>query len=259
MFYTLDSGDYHEWRILKYDELEGYFEETISKIRNFNTQRLNDELAKNINELDNNLKTIRLMLRERPQMIDENSGLFPEDFKCYRSKLLRDGDDKWANGVLCGFMAVASWANGLIGEVCTILDELSELVQADVETNNDGNKLPNKEQEKVTESSSITRKKSTRKEKIYNFSDIIQYHDKKELLERLHFLIDGRGGAAVGAVIQKAKMDGYLTRYPYEGDFRQEFEVKGSWNAISNYFNEDDNKCLAKSADVIIFKDKISN
>lgn len=127
MFYTLDSGDYHEWRILKYDELEGYFEETISKIRNFNTQRLDDELAKNINELDNNLKTIRLMLRERPQMIDENSDLFPEDFKCYRSKLLRDGDDKWANGVLCGFMAVASWANGLIEDFFSIISDYEQI------------------------------------------------------------------------------------------------------------------------------------
>lgn len=131
MFYTLDSGDYHEWRILKYDELEGYFEETISKIRNFNTQRLNDELAKNINELDNNLKTIRLMLRERPQMIDENSGLFPEDFKCYRSKLLRDGDDKWANGVLCGFMAVASWANGLIKDFFSAIEEYEQMICGD--------------------------------------------------------------------------------------------------------------------------------
>lgn len=131
MFYTLDSGDYHEWRILKYDELEGYFEETISKIRNFNTQRLNDELAKNINELDNNLKTIRLMLRERPQMIDENSGFFPEDFKCYRSKLLRDGDDKWANGVLCGFMAVASWANGLIEDFFSVIEEYEQMICGD--------------------------------------------------------------------------------------------------------------------------------
>lgn len=133
------------------------------------------------------------------------------------------------------------------------IERTRELIQAVKPNNND------KEQEKVIESSSITRKKSTRKKKIQNFSDIIQYHDKKELLKRLHFLIDCKGGADVGAVIQKAKMDGYLTRYPYEGEFRQEFEVIGSWKAISNYFNEGDNNCLAKSADVIIFKDKISN
>lgn len=242
------------------NKVEEYFENLIDRIRNFDVTDIEDELIGSADRLKDNLRTVRFTFRNTFYSLND-SGLFPEskELEPMRKTLEEVNGAKWANDVLCGLASVADWANGLIGEVCTILDELSELVQADVETNNDGNKLPNKEQEKVTESSSITRKKSTRKKKIYNFSDIIQYHDKKELLERLHFLIDGRGGAAVGAVIQKAKMDGYLTRYPYEGDFRQEFEVKGSWSAISNYFNENDINCLVKSADVIIFKDKISN
>ena len=85
------------------------------------------------------------------------------------------------------------------------------------------------------------------------FADIIQYPDTNKLLERLHFLIDGKKGAAVGAVLQKAKMSGYLTKYPGRKEFESEFELIGSWSGISNYFNENSNKCLAKSADVIIF------
>lgn len=130
------------------------------------------------------------------------------------------------------------------------IERTRELIQAVKPNNNDN------EQEKVTGSQSTTRGKSARKEKAQKFSNIIQYPDKQKLLDRLHFLIDGKKGADVGAVIQKAKMDGYLTRYPYKGEFYQEdFKVYGTWDAIKNYFNENKNTCLAKSADVIIFND----
>lgn len=239
---------------------------TIGEVKGYHTgimrydpvKRIKDAIIGDMpdkKELQKRLAYVWHELSEEVAFIeDEETGYFPVfdekifslDNKELFNVLCKVESKNYAFTVLTHLEGVVHWTNTRISEVYKMLCELSDFAGM-------------KEQEKVTESSSITRKKSTRKKKIYNFSDIIQYHDKKELLERLHFLIDGRGGAAVGAVIQKAKMDGYLTRYPYEGDFRQEFEVKGSWNAISNYFNEDDNKCLAKSADVIIFKDKISN
>ena len=239
---------------------------TIGEVKGYHTgimrydpvKRIKDAIIGDMpdkKELQKRLAYVWHELSEEVAFIeDEETGYFPVfdeknfslDNKELFNVLCKLESKNYAFTVLTHLEGVVHWTNTRISEVYKMLCELSDFAGMT-------------EQEKVTESSSITRKKSTRKEKIYNFSDIIQYHDKKELLERLHFLIDGRGGAAVGAVIQKAKMDGYLTRYPYEGDFRQEFEVKGSWNAISNYFNEGDNKCLAKSADVIIFKDKISN
>ena len=139
------------------------------------------------------------------------------------------------------------WTNTRISEVYKMLCELSDFAGMT-------------EQEKVTESSSITRKKSTRKKKIYNFSDIIQYHDKQKLLDRLHFLIDGKGGAQVGAVILKAKVEGYLSDNPVKKAFYKEFpNTTGTWQAIHNYFDESDNKCLAKARGVIIFDDKKIN
>ncbi len=239
---------------------------TIGEVKGYHTgimrydpvKRIKDAIIGDMpdkKELQKRLAYVWHELSEEVAFIeDEETGYFPVfdeknfslDNKELFNVLCKLESKNYAFTVLTHLEGVVHWTNTRISDVYKMLCELSDFTGM-------------KEQEKVTESSSITRKKSTRKKKIYNFSDIIQYHDKKELLERLHFLIDGRGGAAVGAVIQKAKMDGYLTRYPYEGDFRQEFEVKGSWNAISNYFNEGDNKCLAKSADVIIFKDKISN
>lgn len=256
--------------VIGYDRVEaGHLTQlgwTIGEVKGYHTgimrydpvKRIKDAIIGDMpdkKELQKRLAYVWHELSEEVAFIeDEETGYFPVfdeknfslDNKELFNVLCKLESKNYAFTVLTHLEGVVHWTNTRISEVYKMLCELSDFAGMT-------------EQEKVTESSSITRKKSTRKEKIYNFSDIIQYHDKKELLERLHFLIDGRGGAAVGAVIQKAKMDGYLTRYPYEGDFRQEFEVKGSWNAISNYFNEGDNKCLAKSADVIIFKDKISN
>ena len=90
------------------------------------------------------------------------------------------------------------------------------------------------------------------KGKNISFRAIIQYKDPDALLERLHQLIDGRRGADVGSVIQKAKMDGYLSRYPKKAEFISEFELLGTWQGINNYFNENDNKCLGRSADVML-------
>lgn len=87
-----------------------------------------------------------------------------------------------------------------------------------------------------------------------SFRDIIQYEDPDKLLARLHHLIDGKGGADVGAVIMNAKyINGFLSRYPTKAEFKSEFDLIGSWSAIHNYFEQSSNTALAKAGDIIIF------
>lgn len=87
-----------------------------------------------------------------------------------------------------------------------------------------------------------------------NFKDIIQYPDKDKLLERLHELIDGKSGADVGAVLLNAcSINPYLTRRPTQAEFESEFELIGSWQAISNYMNENSEKALVKANRIAIF------
>lgn len=92
-----------------------------------------------------------------------------------------------------------------------------------------------------------------------SFSDIIQYPDKKKLLQRLHELIDNVSGAAIGSVIYRAcHIDHYLTREPKYGEYIQEFGeiTKGKWQAIYNYFHfDDDNNKMAKASNIVIFYD----
>lgn len=103
---------------------------------------------------------------------------------------------------------------------------------------------------KVSEMRCYLNQRGTTKVSIRN---IIQYEDKDKLLERLHKLIDGKGGADVGAVFLKAKLDGYITRTPTQKEFRSEFELIGSWQGISNYFNENSENALSKSNTITIF------
>lgn len=92
--------------------------------------------------------------------------------------------------------------------------------------------------------------------KVTTFRDIIQYQDKEKLLERLHCLIDGKGGKDVGVVLVRAKyIDNYLTRYPYKKEFESEFKFVGSWSGISNYFyKESDNGVSASASSIVILK-----
>lgn len=92
--------------------------------------------------------------------------------------------------------------------------------------------------------------------KVTTFRDIIQYQDKEKLLERLHCLIDGKGGKDVGVVLVRAKyIDHYLTRYPYKKEFESEFKFVGSWSGISNYFyKESDNGVSASASSIVILK-----
>lgn len=94
------------------------------------------------------------------------------------------------------------------------------------------------------------------KKKNPSFLDIIQYEDKDKLLKKLHFLIDGKRGRDVGFVFVRAKhFDHLITRYPTEEEYKSEFELIGTWSAISNYFyKEEDNYVLARASDIVIFK-----
>lgn len=99
---------------------------------------------------------------------------------------------------------------------------------------------------------STERKRRAKKQA--SFASIIQYTDKPQLLQRLHYLIDESQGADVGAVLLRAKLDGYLKRCPTQGEFLSEFKLGDtSWQAVSNYFNENDNKCLGKAGGIVIF------
>lgn len=99
----------------------------------------------------------------------------------------------------------------------------------------------------------FTKKKDITKPKA-NFSDIIQYPDKEKLLKRLHELIDGRSGADVGCIILSAKLNNYIIRNPTRKEFESEFEIIGSWTAITNYFSESNN-ALDRANKIVLFEE----
>ena len=80
----------------------------------------------------------------------------------------------------------------------------------------------------------ILPKNGTQKE----FRSLIQNVDPDKLLQVLHQHIDGKGGKDVGIVIGAAfHKYHYLTRYPTEAEFAQEFtNVTTQWRAIQNAF-----------------------
>lgn len=85
-----------------------------------------------------------------------------------------------------------------------------------------------------------------------DFRNIIQYEDKEKLLRRFHELIDGRSGADVGAVLLNARMNNLLTRNPTRNEFESEFELIGSWSAISNYMSDNNTNALDRANKIII-------
>nr|WP_315346878.1 hypothetical protein [Hoylesella enoeca] len=95
--------------------------------------------------------------------------------------------------------------------------------------------------------------KKSNKQKTAKFIDIIQYHDKRKLLDRLHFLMDGKRGADVGAVLLKAQQDGLLVRIPTQAEYKSEFELIGGWSAIHNYMSDNNQNALDKANKIIIF------
>lgn len=90
----------------------------------------------------------------------------------------------------------------------------------------------------------------------HKFSDLILHKEPEKLLERLHQLIDGKRGAAVGAVLMRAQQKGYLIKVPTQAEFESAFTLIGGWNAIQNYMNDNSTKALAKANKIIIFEDE---
>lgn len=86
------------------------------------------------------------------------------------------------------------------------------------------------------------------------FCNVIQYEDPQALLKRLHQLIDGKKGADVGCVLLKCKQDGYIIRKPTQAEFKSEFKLIGTWQAIHNYMNENEMNALDRANKVIIFE-----
>lgn len=187
-----------------------------------------------------------------------DGSLLSHENKTLLESLTKIEGARYAYEVLTRLEQIVHWANIRISNVYKYLVELSQfsgLPRCTKDNAQDGTKQS--EKPNVAEDEAKQKQQMVKVKQLPKFSDIIQYPDKDKLLERLHYLIDGKGGASVGAVLQKAKMDGYLTRYPRREEFVSEFDLIGSWQGISNYFNENKNTCLAKSADVIIFDAEI--
>ena len=110
------------------------------------------------------------------------------------------------------------------------------------------------ETEAVTETEAETETETEEENRKSLFCNIIQYEDPQALLKRLHQLIDGKKGADVGCVLLKCKQDGYIPRNPTQAEFKSEFALKGTWQAIHNYLNEDDMNALDRANKVIIFE-----
>lgn len=85
------------------------------------------------------------------------------------------------------------------------------------------------------------------------FRSIIQHEDKDSLIKRLHELIDGKRGADVGAVLLNARQNNYITRNPKREEFKSEFELIGSWSAISNYMSDNNANALDRANRIVIF------
>lgn len=85
------------------------------------------------------------------------------------------------------------------------------------------------------------------------FRNIIQYENQDILLSRLHQLIDGRRGADVGAVLLNARINNYITRNPTRKEFESEFQLEGTWSAISNYLSDNNQNALDRANKIVIF------
>lgn len=87
-----------------------------------------------------------------------------------------------------------------------------------------------------------------------SFRSIIQYENPDKLLERLHQLIDGRSGADVGCILLKAKQENYIIKNPTRKQFLSEFELIGTWQAITNYLSDNNQNALDRANRIVIFE-----
>jgi len=86
-----------------------------------------------------------------------------------------------------------------------------------------------------------------------NFRDCIQYNDPNKLLQRLHQLVDGKSGADVGCVFLAASIKGLITRLPTKSEYESEFFLKGSWSAIHNYMDDNNENALSRANRIVFF------
>ena len=87
-----------------------------------------------------------------------------------------------------------------------------------------------------------------------SFRNLVQYPDPDRLIQRLHDLIDGRNGAAVGCVLLRCVQDNLLTRNPTQAEFCSEFQLTGSWQSIHKYMDDNNLNALSKANRVVIFQ-----
>lgn len=193
---------------------------------------------------------------------------FPEDFFTRNNKELlntleKEPVENYAIKVLPFLRASVIVANIEISNVLKMLREISifagideKVVLSDEEAlvKIDGIHLSGGEQEK--KSQPVTKKKIVTKNKNEKFSDIIQC-DRPNFIERLHFLIDGKGGKNVGLVFRRALDLNYIISKPTQGQFESEFELKGTWPSIYKYMVDDkDGKNKEKANKIVIFEDE---
>ena len=101
---------------------------------------------------------------------------------------------------------------------------LREYLEANGETSNSGN--------------SHEKNQSAKKVKV--FRDIVQgknEKDKDEIIKRLHYRIDNKGGKFVALYLLKAKELKIISERPTEKVFETEFTTCGKWHSISAYLN----------------------
>ena len=73
------------------------------------------------------------------------------------------------------------------------------------------------------------------------FITLIKHSQPALVLQRLHELMDNRGGLYVAAVLMKGYwQDKILTRLPTQKEFMSEFLLSGSWRSVSKYLKKDE-------------------
>lgn len=256
---------------------------TIGEVKGYHTgimrydpvKRIKDAIIGDMpdkKELQKRLAYVWHELSEEVAFIeDEETGYFPVfdeknfslDNKELFNVLCKLESKNYAFTVLTHLEGVVHWTNTRISEVYKMLCELSDFAGIDEKVvlsdgealvKIDGIHLSGGEQEK--KSQPVTKKKKVTKNKNEKFSEIIQC-DRPNFIERLHFLIDGKGGKHVGLVFRRALDLNYIISIPTQGQFESEFELKGTWPGIYKYMVDDrDGKNKEKANKIVIFEDE---
>lgn len=89
-----------------------------------------------------------------------------------------------------------------------------------------------------------------------NFKDYIQSvngKSTKDILKRLHELIDQSRPKIIGAVLLKAYTEKYITQKPSKKIFESEFTLNCSWSGISKYMNPNTKGVVGNADRILIF------